>query len=131
MKMIKTSLFAFFAILVMLPFALSAKDVSLAYEDNGKTVALHTGDKLVVSLGGNITTGYSWNIVEPLPPMLHLLGACEYVPDQPIRAGSPGTFIFRFQADSTGSSNLNLAYARPWEKNVPPYSTFKVSVVVE
>ncbi len=137
MKMIKNGLFACVCSLVvfLLPAGISANEVSLTNEDNGKTVSLHTGDTLVINLRGNITTGYSWNVVEPQPSMLTVLGKLyrQYVPDphRPGVCGSPGTFIFRFQAASVGSSELAFAYARCWEKNIPPTQTFKISLVIE
>jgi len=37
----------------------------------------------------------------------------------------------RFEAASAGRTELELAYRRPWEKNVPPIETFKLTVVVK
>ena len=52
-------------VIVLASFALAAcggKTQTVTENDNGKTVTLNTGDKLVVKLDGNPTTGYTWQL---------------------------------------------------------------------
>jgi inhibitor of cysteine peptidase len=87
----------------------------LTEADAGSMVELRRGDRLSISLGGNPTTGYSWQVAAVDEPPL----------------GGGGSFTFGFQAVAAGSTALRLVYRRPWEKRRRPAQTFAVAVTVE
>lgn len=105
--------------------AAAAATVTVGPAANGTTVRLHVGDRLVVRLPGNPTTGYRWSALR-VPAPLRLLSSV-YVPSQPKRLGQGGTYVFRFAA-GRGSGTLKLVYRRPWETKKPPLRTFTLTV---
>jgi len=104
--------------------------ISIGTGDAGKTITLHPGDTLVVTLDGNITTGYNW-LMQPMDPaILKQVSEPAYTPESN-QAGAPGKIVLTFQAVKTGQANLVLNYMRSFEKNTTPLSTFEVTVVVK
>ncbi len=103
---------------------------NISASDAGKTIELHKGDTLVVSLEGNATTGYSWAVADPAPAILKQLGDFEVTPVSDA-IGAPGTMVLKFSAVQAGQATLTLEYRRPWEKGVAPDKTYAVTVVVK
>ena len=101
----------------------------LSEQDGGKTVELHAGDKLEVSLKGNPTTGYQWEMAAVDAAILKLVGEPEFNPDSGA-LGAGGKVTLRLIAVAAGQTTLQLIYHRPFE-NVPPIKTFKATVVVK
>ncbi len=60
-------------------------------------------------------------------------GESKYVPSSPNApvVGAGGTEVFTFKARTTGTATLEIGYARPFEKDVPPEKTFKVTITVK
>ena len=102
----------------------------LSEQDRGKTVELHAGDKLEVSLKGNPTTGYQWEMAVVDAAILKLVGEPEFSPDSGA-LGAGGKVTLRLQAVAAGQTTLQLIYHRPFEKNTPPTKAFKATVVVK
>ena len=102
----------------------------LSEQDSGKTVELHAGDKLEVSLKGNPTTGYQWEMAAVDAAILKLVGEPEFNPDSGA-LGAGGKVTLRLIAVAVGQTTLQLIYHRSFEKNVPPIKTFKATVVVK
>ena len=101
----------------------------LSEQDAGRTVELHAGDKLEVSLKGNPTTGYQWETAAVDAAILKLVGEPEFNPDSGA-LGAGGKVTLRLIAVAAGQTTLQLIYHRPFE-NVPPIKTFKATVVVK
>jgi inhibitor of cysteine peptidase len=98
--------------------------------DSGSTVELRTGDTLAVMLSGNPTTGYQWEMASVDTNVLKQRGKPEYTSNS-AAVGAGGKFIFAFEAAAPGQTVLRLVYRRPFEKNVPPASTFEITAVVK
>ncbi len=92
--------------------------------DSGETLVLKRGDKLMVVLPGNPTTGYSWEPVE-VPGFLKPIEGVEYVPLTDL-AGGGDIFCFRYLVEAPGKGTLSFAYRRPWEEE--PIETFSVEL---
>lgn len=107
----------------------SGGEVKIGDTDDGGQVPLEVGQTLVLSLDSNPTTGYQWEITELDEAILKQTGH-EYEADQPVLIGSGGKEVWRFQAQSPGSTTLSLGYRRSWEEGVEPIQTFSVEVVV-
>jgi len=105
-------------------------DMVLTEEDNSKTIQLNSGQKLSITLEGNPTTGYTWEVESPETGPLEQLGEPEFEPSSDA-LGAGGKITLHFQATSSGEMLLRLVYHRPWEQGVPPEKTFEVKVVVE
>lgn len=95
--------------------------------DEAGAVTLSVGERLMIALSGNSTTGYAWEVVEE-PAFLAPAEGLAYLPDSALLGGE-GTFFFRYEATEAGEGEISLAYRRPWE-DVPPHPTFTLDVTV-
>jgi len=109
--------------------ACGAKETSLEAEDVGRQIELAVGEKMLVTLTSNPTTGYQWEVAEIDESVLAQLGT-DYDADSPQLVGSGGEETFTFEAVGTGETALQLIYHRSWEEDVPPVDAFSVTVVV-
>lgn len=109
-----------------------AQELKLTAADNGKTAATEVGKTVVISLEGNITTGYRWQTAELSGKAVEPIGKPSYVtrPHQPGMVGVGGTFVFKFKAARPGKAAVKLVYVRPWEKDKPPERTFAATIEV-
>jgi inhibitor of cysteine peptidase len=108
----------------------SADTVTITEQDAGKTIELKTGDTLLISLKGNMTTGYSWIPAPQTPVLLEQVGDVTVTPESDA-IGAPGTIVLTFKATEKGQTTLHLDYKRSWEEGVAPEKTFEVTVVVK
>jgi inhibitor of cysteine peptidase len=111
----------------------SAGEISLDADDQGRRIELAQGQTLAIALESNPTTGYCWEVADPVRGMLEQVGEAEFqvagaTNTQLVGAG--GTETFRFEAKSAGTGTLKLVYHRPWEQGADPLETFEVQVVV-
>jgi predicted secreted protein len=112
------------------PAAAAPREIKLTEQDNGSSVEMQIGDRLVITLPGNVTTGYNWEAQPPADgTVLKQVGEPE-VQAETNKVGSGGQITLTFEAVSTGQTPLTLVYHRSWEKNVPPQATFSVKVTV-
>ena len=107
----------------------SGGEVKIGDTDDGGQVPLEVGQTLVLSLDSNPTTGYQWEITE-LDEAILKQTSHEYEADQPVLIGSGGKEVWRFQAQSSGSTTLSLGYKRSWEERIEPIQTYSVEVAV-
>ena len=98
--------------------------------DNNTTINVTAGEFLVVTLEGNPTTGYTWEVTEPLDEqVLRQVGEIAFVPESDL-IGAGGVQIATFEAVGAGEATIKLVYHRPWETEVEPVDTFTVNVTV-
>jgi len=108
----------------------SDSNISIEADDSGKTITLHQGDTLIVTLDGNTTTGYNWLMQTMDPAILKQVGEPAYTPESN-QIGAPGKISLTFQAVKTGQAKLVLNYMRSFEKDIAPLNTFEVTVVIK
>jgi predicted secreted protein len=95
---------------------------------NNTTINATTGEFLVVTLKGNPTTGYTWEVIEPLEDMvLQQIGGIVDVPESDL-TGAPSMQIATFEVVGAGNATIKMVYHRPWETDVEPLDTFTVNV---
>lgn len=105
-------------------------NVQIGEQDAGKTVELRAGQKLVVVLEGNPTTGYTWETQPGLDEsVLKPAGEPEFKPDSNA-VGSGGKMTMTYEGLKPGEVTLTLLYHRPWEQNVDPLEVYEVTVKV-
>lgn len=98
-------------------------------ENNGQGVTLNRGHSLQVRLASNPGTGYGWQLVENNVSQLKPVGnPVLEPPPTDLQPGSTIYQVFRFQAQSPGSSVLELQYRRPGQTNNPPEKTYRLTV---
>jgi inhibitor of cysteine peptidase len=120
-----------FAMLLVVSAAAASRVVRVGPRANGGRVVLHRGDRLVVSLPGNATTGYSWRVSAVNRAILKPLGVT-YVPKKvvPPKVGAGGTFVLHFRAIADGTTRLKLVYAQAGNATARPAKTFSLKVFV-
>lgn len=79
------------------------------------------GEKIGFSAPENATTGYQWQLKNPLN---NLSASSHYVADTKDQAtvGSGGIRHFEFVAKKAGTETIQLDYVRAWEKDKPAES---------
>ena len=81
-----------------------------------KSVELIVGQKVVVSLWSNPTTGYSWSERAAIQnnTLVTQLDHQFVTPTGPQVVGAAGTEGWTFQAAATGDTTVTLQYRQPW-----------------
>lgn len=104
-------------------------EIAVGEEAAGSTISLRPGQRLTVSLAGNPTTGFIWELLPGYEAVLEQQGKADFV-----RGGSAfgagGVYRFAFKAISPGRGELKFVYRRPFEAQVAPASAFRLTVVV-
>ncbi|MDO9348858.1 MAG: protease inhibitor I42 family protein [Anaerolineales bacterium] len=131
----KFQILMFVAVLVVL-FLISAgcgpKQAKLTGADNGKSVTSNAGETLVIELGANPSTGFSWEVSELDTAILAQVGEFEYHGTSIVpMPGSGGTQTLTLKALQPGQTTVTLIYHRSWEKDVPPAEAFTIQVTVK
>jgi predicted secreted protein len=101
-------------------------------KENGGTVTMKPGEKLVLNLRNPASGGYSR--VSPLydQRFLRLVTQKEMPPASgpTPKMGDFGRLDFEWEALNPGETEVVIKAARPWEKGQEPLSYFKIKVVV-
>lgn len=130
MKALLSTVVVLAVFLISLPVAAAQRTVT--DKDDEKIINLSIGDKLIIKLPGNYTTGYQWEVINGYDDdVIKQEGKGEYQPEKTDMIGSGGTATFTFKAIGTGRTDLNLEYKRPWEKNGDVPEDFEITVVVK
>lgn len=93
---------------------------------SGKTVELSLGDSLIVTLASDATTGYGWTSPVISNEMVLRKTMYEYIGE----VGLGGKEVWTFKTLQKGICNIQTAYTRTGERDVPPVQTFHLKVVV-
>ncbi|WP_174184738.1 protease inhibitor I42 family protein [Nocardia barduliensis] len=93
---------------------------------------LLVGQRLVVALPANPSTGYSWSIARIDSSVVKQDGAADYEPDsaEPVAPGAGGTAVWNFVGVAAGVTTLQMEYARPWDQGLTPARTFSLTIEV-
>jgi inhibitor of cysteine peptidase len=129
-KLIRTAFVMSFFLVLAFFSGCGTNDAQATQADNGGQINLQPGEVMTVTLKSNLTTGYSWQVMEIDNTVLFQDGDPEYRSDGQNIPGAGGTETFHFKATGTGKTTLELGYMRPWE-SVPPIETFSLQVVVQ
>lgn len=119
---------------VLMLTACKGKTMKISADDNGSSLSMKPGETLLLSIDGNPTTGYIWEIESVDKNILQPAGEPDYSTDiklKPGMTGVGGTYKFKFTAVNPGTTDLKLKYWRTFEPENPPIETFEVIVNVE
>jgi inhibitor of cysteine peptidase len=106
--------------------AATGKTVRLGAKANGTRVTLVRGDRLVVRLASNPTTGYNWMLVDVTRSVLRPTASTYKGTGRLPGSGGFQTMVFR--ALSRGTTQVRLAYVQSGSQNVG--KRFRLTVVV-
>jgi inhibitor of cysteine peptidase len=89
-----------------------------------------TGKMFTLTLESNPSTGYSWEIAQPLDETKVALVESIYNAPKTDRVGAAGVELWVFKAVGTGETTISMKYVRPWEKDTAPAeaATFAVTI---
>jgi len=90
-------------------------------------VKLAPGELLRIALAERPTAGYRWEIEADGAPVCTLVSNV-YDPPGDARPGRPGGRSWTFRVVRAGRAEIVLAARRPWEKQAPPASTFRITI---
>jgi inhibitor of cysteine peptidase len=106
----------------------SSREVIVNDTNNDMQIVLDRNNILIVKLLASPGTGYGWQIVKS--DHLQPLTDSELLPLQAEITGASEIQVFRFVAQNSGTSILELHYLRAWEKNVPPLKTYHLNIEI-
>jgi inhibitor of cysteine peptidase len=106
------------------------KEVKVTDKEAGGSVEVAKGGTLEITLEGNPTTGYTWEVESVDDKILKQDGEPEFKAESDA-VGAGGMVTLKFKAEEAGETDLKLVYHRPWEEGEDPAETFEVSVTVK
>ena len=112
----------------------TSKTVELGFADKGSLIELEKGDKIIILLDSNPTTGYSWIPDEEMDSTIVVLTDSEYFQTEKEEGmvGVGGFEVFTFEAKSSGRTDNILNYKRLWEEEeLLDVHIFNVKVTVK
>ncbi len=100
------------------------------FTDANQPIKVKRGEEFIITLDSNATTGYRWELAQPLDEQIVALLNHEYAASGLPVAGAGGTEHWTFKAVGTGATQIALIYKR--ENQNPTrgvgMATFRVSV---
>lgn len=90
---------------------------NLTEADNGKSIEVHTGDIIRITLESNITTGYSWENADKFDEDILALDSDDYVsdPNPEELDGVGGSTVIVYRALKPGKAKIDLVYSQFWD----------------
>ncbi|MBC7247516.1 MAG: protease inhibitor I42 family protein [Actinobacteria bacterium] len=105
------------------------------YDNPDEAIEVEEGLEFAIVLESNPTTGYQWQLAEPLDGEILSLVSATFESkgggEGEERVGAPGEEVWTFEAVGPGKAEITLAYARPWEKEAAPEETKTFHVEVK
>ena len=105
--------------LLMVVAAACSQGSVLTLDDDGDRVSLAPSDEIQVTLAGNATTGFSWELIEYDPAVITPLGEPTYEEDDGELVGAGGEWTWKLRAVAAGDSQVRFVYHRAWEDEQP------------
>jgi inhibitor of cysteine peptidase len=94
-------------------------------------IEVTVGKEVVITLGANKTTGFEWQLANPVDKnILEFLGS-QYLSNSDRLVGAGGKEVWTFRAIRAGKTTISFKYVRPWEKDVPPAKEETFIVIVK
>jgi inhibitor of cysteine peptidase len=99
----------------------------------GTTTSMNvkSGQDFTVSLQSNPTTGYQWQLAQPLNPKVLKKVGSVYQASQAGTVGAGGVEIWTFKAVGKGKDDIKMQYVRPGDKSAKPTEERVFSVTVQ
>jgi predicted secreted protein len=91
-------------------------------DDHGASIPLRVGNRLMVALEGNVTTGFRWeNTLQYEYAVLRETEDAEYRvwPHPEGMVGGGGEFLFRYEALDVGPQTFRFVHHQPWVSDDP------------
>ncbi|MEI8349296.1 MAG: protease inhibitor I42 family protein [Candidatus Omnitrophota bacterium] len=79
-------------------------------------ITIEPGNRFMIKLESNRTTGFQWQLGQPLDKSKLQLLRTEYITSNPKIIGGEGKEVWVFKALAPGRAVIVFKYVRPWEK---------------
>jgi predicted secreted protein len=110
-----------------LPATAAAKLITVTEKDNGKTVSLAQGERLLIKLTECRPCGYHWDISGATGAPVLKRTSSRYVEAPGPAIGGPGKRLIRYSTRRAGQTALKLVYLSPGGDKA---KTFRLKVKV-
>jgi inhibitor of cysteine peptidase len=100
------------------------------FTDPARPITVSPGEKFVIVIASNRTTGFSWQVAKPLDEKVIKLVGSGYLPSKVDLDGAGGKEVWTFIAVAEGRTAIQLKYVRPWEKDKAPLQEATFTVIV-
>lgn len=101
------------------------------YQYPPRPIEASPGEEFIIILTANWTTGFSWQLAQPVNESIVTVLRTEYKPSEPVLDGSGGKEFWTFRAKAAGTTTISFKYARPWEKGKAPADAVQFMVTVK
>lgn len=101
----------------------------LTQADNGKSVTMGLGEKIVLRLNENPTTGFQWALEQGNDEIVELVES-DYIQAPSPGVGAGGQHIWTFKAKKSGSARIALKLWRAWEGDKSITERFEATIHV-
>jgi len=106
--------------------SVTAARVRRSYDSH--RIKVRPGHTFSISLKSNPSTGYMWQIQNPIDKTLLIIVNKTFAPQKRKLAGSPGKEVWRFKALKKGTIFIEFAYKRSWEKEIVKRTTYSIVI---
>lgn len=124
-------LMVFSIALVLVAAGCGTKTAKYTEADTKKTLEVSVGQQFTITLRGNETTGFEWQMGKDINSKIVKKVSDKYTADNTGLVGSGGDHVWTFKAVAVGETRITLNYLRPWELTAAPSKTLKYKVKVK
>lgn len=118
-------------LLLLLALLVSASGCQRLQETDPDTpLKVKVGKEFTIIIQSNPSTGYTWRLAEPLDETLVQFVEKDYRADKPVRPGSGGRDIWKFEAVSVGETEITFNLFPPSASDATSHQTVTFTVVV-
>ncbi|MDQ5986973.1 MAG: hypothetical protein CSYNP_02709 [Syntrophus sp. SKADARSKE-3] len=94
---------------------------AVTYQQDSTKINVVSGSSITITVEANPTTGYGWQLADPLQEKIIVLSGHRYkAPKANRRVGVGGWDMWLFKTVGAGKTIVTLEYVRSWEKGVAP-----------
>ncbi|NTV93610.1 MAG: protease inhibitor I42 family protein [Chlorobiaceae bacterium] len=97
-------------------------------KDNDRTVDIHSGDTVRITLPENASTGYRWVVDRSDEDVVTMLSSNSQYTAKAVGAG--GEVVFIFEAKKNGDGEVVLKNWRSWEGDSSVTARFRIKINV-
>ncbi len=119
------------AVLLLVIFGLAAPSFSaVRHKKNADShkISVKPGHTFTISLKSNPSTGYMWQIQNPIDKARLVILNKTFAPGNKKLVGNPGKEIWKFKALKKGTIFIEFAYKRSWENQIAHKETYAVNI---
>lgn len=94
-------------------------------------ISTKAGETISITLDSNPTTGYQWQLANPVDEKVLKLISSVYRMPETNMVGAGGKEVWTFKALSGCQTTINFEYVRPWEKDKEPAKKATFTIIIQ